>query len=97
MRTAGLALLGFGLGAVAGATLAYGAVWLWFDVLGLKGPIGSFLPSLDVLLVLAPLLGSRRRDIGGLVGGASQSTADMLNSAVSLVSRRNRRDGRVRR
>lgn len=64
MRTAGLAILGFALGAAVGIVATFTAIWLWFDVLGMTGPGTGPKPGLDWLVTLGPVL-----TLGG--GGAS--------------------------
>ena len=55
-RRIGLALLGFAGGAVVGVLATFGAVWLWFDLLGMKGPGTGPKPGLDWLFTLGPVL-----------------------------------------
>lgn len=56
MRRVGLALLGFAGGAVAGVIATFVVIWLWFDVLGVKGPGTGPKPGLDWLVTLGPVL-----------------------------------------
>ena len=55
-RRVGLALLGFAGGAMLGVVATFCAVWLWFDVLDMKGPGTGPKPGLDWLVTLGPVL-----------------------------------------
>lgn len=57
MRRVGLALLGFAGGAVVGVIATLVAIWLWFDVLRMRGPGTGPKPGLDWLFTLGPVLG----------------------------------------
>lgn len=61
MRFAGLALLGFLLGAMAGLLAAFLLLFLWYDLLGIGDPGGDHLNGLAALLAFGPL--------GALAGG----------------------------